>query len=57
MNVNINNKEEKTGKVKITVTRSFGTQNLMEIYTDYVVKKIREILRSEDGGKKNDEGA
>lgn len=56
MNVNIK-KEEKAGKVNITVTRSFGTQNLLDLYADYVAKKIRETLRLEDGGKKNEEKA
>ena len=35
------------GKVKITVTQNFGTQNLIEIYSDYVAKKIRDLLRLE----------
>lgn len=50
MNENIKNKD-KESKVKIVVTRSFGTQNLLEIYADYVAKKIRELLRLEREGK------
>ena len=37
--------------MSITVQRSFGTQNLMEIYTDYVAKQIRKAVRSEGGDK------
>ena len=43
----------KNNKVEIVVTRSFGTQNLLEIYADYVAKKIKDLLRQERG--KNDE--
>ncbi len=53
MNLRINKKENTEGRVKITVTRSFGTQNLLEIYADYVAKKIKDLLRQERG--KNDE--
>ena len=52
MNANIEN-NEKTKKVKITVTRTFGTHCLLEIYTDYVAKKIKDNLRKE-GGKKDE---
>lgn len=55
MNANIEN-NEKTKKVKITVTRTFGTHCLLEIYTDYVAKKIKDILRKERG-KKDEEKA
>ena len=51
MIVTINKKEKNEGRVKITVTRSFGTQNLLEIYSDYVAKKIRELLRLERENK------
>ena len=37
--------------MRITVQRSFGTQTLMEIYTDYVAKRIRKAVRSEGGDK------
>ena len=37
--------------MRIPVQRSFGTQNLMEIYTDYVAKQIRKAVRSEGGDK------
>jgi len=53
VNLRINKKENTEGRVKITVTRSFGTQNLLEIYADYVAKKIKDLLRQERG--KNDE--
>ena len=56
MSVTINEKEKNEGRVKITVTRSFGTQNLMDIYSDYVAKKIKEILRKERG-KKDEENS
>lgn len=51
VSVTISEKEKNEGRVKITVTRSFGTQNLMEIYSDYVAKKIRELLRLERENK------
>ena len=51
MSVTINGKEKNEGRVKISVTRNFGTQNLMEIYSDYVAKKIRELLRQERKNK------
>lgn len=54
MSLKINEKDG--GRVKITVTRSFGTQNLIEIYSDYVAKKIRELLRQERG-KKDEENS
>ena len=54
MSVTISEKEKNEGRVKITVTRSFGTQNLMEIYSDYVAKKIRELLRLERENKDED---
>ena len=38
--------------MKITVTRSFGTQDLIEIYSDYVARKIRDKVRKEGGQKK-----
>ena len=53
MSLKIKEKEKNEGRVKITVTRSFGTQNLLEIYADYVAKKIKTLLRQEKG--KNDE--
>jgi len=53
VNLRINKKENTEGRVKITVTRNFGTQNLLEIYADYVAKKIKDLLRQERG--KNDE--
>lgn len=53
MSVTINEKGKKGGRVKIAVTRTFGNQNLIEIYSDYVAKKIKELLRQER--EKNDE--
>ena len=41
--------------MRITVQRSFGTHNLMEIYSDYVAKQIRKTVRSEGGDKKVNE--
>ncbi len=32
-------------KIKIKVIRTFGTQNLCEIYSDYVAKQIREEIK------------
>ena len=52
-NINI---KEKENKVKITVSRTFGTHNLLELYADYVAKKIKDILRKERG-KKDEEKA
>ena len=46
MSKNIKNKE-KEFKVKFIVSRTFGKQNLFEIYSDYVAKKIKNILRQE----------
>ncbi len=37
----------KNNKVEIVVTRSFGSQNLLNIYADYVAKKIKDLLRLE----------
>lgn len=54
VSVTINEKEKNEGRVKITVTRSFGSQNLLEIYSDYVAKKIRELLRLERENKDED---
>ena len=51
MNVSINEKDKNGGRVKITVTQSFGTQNLIEIYSDYAAKKIRDTVRAEDEQK------
>ena len=51
VSVTISEKEKNEGRVKITVTRSFGSQNLLEIYSDYVAKKIRELLRLERENK------
>ena len=42
-------KEEGTIKTVINVTRTFGTQTLMEIYSDYVANQIRDTLRSQSG--------
>ena len=39
MSKNIKNKE-KEFKVKFIVSRTFGKQNLLEIYSDYVAKKL-----------------
>ncbi len=33
------------GKTTIKVIRTFGTQNLCEIYSDYVAKQIREEVK------------
>ena len=49
--IKIAKKEAKENKVRITVQRSFGTQNLMEIYSDYVAKQIRKTVRSKGGDK------
>ena len=54
MSVTIKKKGKNNGRVKIIVTRTFGTQNLIEVYSDYVAKKIKELLRQERG--KNNEG-
>lgn len=53
VSVTINEKGKKGGRVRIVVTRTFGNQNLIEIYSDYVAKKIKELLRQER--EKNDE--
>ncbi|MBO5213139.1 MAG: hypothetical protein J6B60_06320 [Clostridia bacterium] len=50
----INKKEKNEGRVKITVTRCFGTENLIEIYSDYVAKKIRELLHLKRENKDED---
>lgn len=50
MSTNIKNKEQER-KVNIIVSRRFGFQNFLEIYSDYVAKKIREMVRV----KKEDE--
>lgn len=42
-------KEERAVKTVINVTRSFGTQPLMEIYSDYVANQIRDTLRFQSG--------
>ena len=55
MKANINIKE-KENKVKTTVSRSFGTHNLLELYADYVAKKIKDILRKERGKKDEEKG-
>ena len=34
----------KIERVELVVTRTFGTQNLLELYTDYVSKRIRDTL-------------
>lgn len=33
-------REVKVGNTVITVTRSFGSRNLMELYSEYVAKKV-----------------
>ena len=53
VSVTINEKGKKGGRVRIVVTRTFGNQNLIEIYSNYVAKKIKELLRQER--EKNDE--
>ena len=50
MSKNIKNKE-KEFKVKFIISRTFGKQNLLEIYSDYVAKKIKNILRQERAKK------
>jgi hypothetical protein len=50
VNVKIKTKG-KDSKVKMVITRSFGTQNLLELYADYVAKKIKDMLRLERGKK------
>ncbi len=35
------------GKTKILISRTFGTQNLHEIYSDYVARRIRETARND----------
>ena len=32
-------------RTKITVRRAFGTQDLCDLYSEYVVKKIRESVK------------
>ena len=54
VSVTINEKGKKGGRVRIVVTRTFGNQNLIEIYSDYVAKKIRELLRLERENKDED---
>lgn len=34
----------KIERVELVVTRTFGTQNFLELYTDYVSKRIRDTL-------------
>ena len=41
----------KIERVELVVTRTFGTQNLLELYTDYVSKRIRDTLIIEKEGK------
>lgn len=44
-------------RTKITVRRTFGTQDLCDLYSEYVVKKIRESVKgsySEEAGVANE---
>ena len=34
----------KIERVELVITRTFGTQNFLELYTDYVSKRIRDTL-------------
>ena len=54
VSVTIKKKGKNNGRVKIIVTRTFGTQNLIEVYSDYVAKKIKELLRQERGKNNED---
>ncbi len=38
-------KDKKEEKIIIKVTESFGSQDLTEIYSDYVAKQIRDSIR------------
>ena len=41
------NKEKKfSGQTKIIVKRTFGDQDALEVYTDYVAQKIKESLQT-----------
>lgn len=45
----IDNKQVKaiqTGKATITVKHVFGTHNFLELYTDYIVKKVQESKKN-----------
>ena len=54
VSVTIKKKGKNNGRVKIIVTRTFGTQTLIEVYSDYVAKKIKELLRQERGKNNED---
>ncbi|NLZ37747.1 MAG: hypothetical protein GX897_09805 [Clostridiales bacterium] len=34
-----------SGRTKVIVSRTFGDQNVLEVYTDYVAHKIKEKQR------------
>lgn len=36
-----------SGRTKVIVSRTFGDQNVLEVYTDYVAHKIKEKQRIE----------
>lgn len=44
MNATIRN-NKKEPRIKIVISRSFGTQNILEVYSEYVAKKIRDKIR------------
>lgn len=48
-----NNKEIKC-KTKIRVKRTFGTECLSEIYSEYVAKQIRKTVKGQNESKKED---
>ncbi len=53
----IYNKEENIrnialgSKVKIKVNRTFGSQNIIDVYSDYVANKIQQDIRSREAEK------
>lgn len=44
MNATIRN-NGKEPRIKIVISRSFGNLNILEVYSDYVAKKIRDKIR------------
>ncbi len=48
------NKKEVKCKTKIKVKRTFGTQCLSEIYSEYVAKQIRKTVKGQNEKKKED---
>ncbi len=44
-------KNNKTHKAEITVTRSFGEADLLELYSGYVAEKVHEKMKVIDKAK------